>query len=709
MKRILHLLSLVMLFLIFLGFTNTRIINPCAGIAFMGDLARLSEQTLDRLAQDLGDKSSSSSEEGCRNALLGRITMAQGKHSEASNYFSRAALSLPELSDYFQLAKAHAELRNQDFKEATSIANALLNSQSALLSAQFKIRTQQILAEIAFKEKDHQQIIKTHSELLGRGLSDDKVLLFNLAASLGHMGEHEKADEIFKQLLLRFPLSSEAQTVEKLRGLAQYHLTLKENEKRFDQLIKNLAFDRVVADVDSLLAKNARSLKNEEKSALESYAQKSLVLNNRFDQGLRRARLRVQAKDSTAKDLENYAWGLAKVNRFIEASDYYSRFANISKDPEDKAKGCFFAGFSLYEASLYSMAQFSWQRCHGYMEKSALNENYLWYQALAALLNNDAEQASTELKELMHKFKKSSDIDKYTYFSGYALHQLNEKDAGDVFYKKLAHINVPTYYVMLARHALGFKGPSGTVLSADAFSRTAMPCNEPSCNNALLLQNLGFPDEARDMVLRNNMPQAQKLALLQYLGNYHDVWRKSYALKPGLKIDGNTIVAHANIRASHPVPYESIIEEMSRKYSIQKSLIAAIMGVESGFLLDAVSNRGARGPMQMMPFVAEQLASKLAIDQFSSDHLKEPKIAIELGALLLATLKRQFEDTYLVVAAYNAGAHNVQKWIDLFGHLPLPLRVERIPFEQTRTYVKKVLSTKSVYDALQGNVLSLVL
>jgi soluble lytic murein transglycosylase len=113
--------------------------------------------------------------------------------------------------------------------------------------------------------------------------------------------------------------------------------------------------------------------------------------------------------------------------------------------------------------------------------------------------------------------------------------------------------------------------------------------------------------------------------------------------------------------------------------------------------------------MQMMPFVAYDLAPQLELKNFSKEHLKEPNIALKLGALHLTTLRRQFGDFYLVLAAYNAGPHMVQKWLSHFGHVETALFVERIPYKQTRDYVKKVLTLESLYSALDGNPLKLML
>lgn len=673
--------------------------DPCRSKEFAGNLSNYSKNELEHLEKILKNNSyAKPGENGCQAALLAKLYIEQGRMSEASNSFALAAQKIPELRDYFMLAKAKTELKAGHYQDAKKIAQSLLESKQ---SSKFINKVHQLLADLAVILKDDQQIIETHKQVLKDSGAENEDRLYNLAQSLSKLGKIDEADEVFRQLLVRYPSSPEAKKVAQ-----QVSLTLSEQEGRFNKLIGKLAFDQAVADADSAL-KNNKNADEISKSTYNSFAVKSLVLNNKFEQGLNRAQVRAKSAKATPKDLETYAWTLGKVDRFMEAADYYSRFAKDSTDLKDKAKGCFFTGFSLYEASLYSMALYSWQQCQHLMDNSPLKENFLWYQALSSMLIGHFDHAYPVLSDLMKNFK-STENEKYAYFVGYSLHQLNKKNAGDTVFRELVQKNQPSYYVMLARKFLGLGNPRGKKLSPDALSQLADKCQKPACQNALTLHHLGFGEEARDMILTAKLTNEERLSMLQHFGNYHEVWRRSYLLNPEATIKNGALDTNYRIRASYPLPHQPLIDEMSRKYSVPQNLLYAIIRAESGFLTDAESYRGALGLMQMMPFVATDLATKLNFEQFSADHLKDPKVSLELGTLFLATLKRQFDTTHLVIAAYNAGPHQVQKWLNRFGHLPIDLFVERIPFEQTRTYVKKVSSSASLYYALNGKALKLV-
>lgn len=106
---------------------------------------------------------------------------------------------------------------------------------------------------------------------------------------------------------------------------------------------------------------------------------------------------------------------------------------------------------------------------------------------------------------------------------------------------------------------------------------------------------------------------------------------------------------------------KAIVAE-SRRHDIDPMLILAIIKIESRFRPDAVSPRGARGLMQILPFVARSFAGDVG---FTSDHvdrnLHDPALNIRLGVHYLMRLKGRFEHTKLALIAYNRGPTEVRK------------------------------------------------
>ena len=105
--------------------------------------------------------------------------------------------------------------------------------------------------------------------------------------------------------------------------------------------------------------------------------------------------------------------------------------------------------------------------------------------------------------------------------------------------------------------------------------------------------------------------------------------------------------------------------------------------------------------MQLMPPVGEGLARTKGIRPWDPEMLYDPAISIKLGTLHLRDLARKYpKDLVKILAAYNAGESRVEKWSTKAGAADPEVFTERIPFVETRDYVRIVLRNQAYYDAL---------
>ena len=141
-------------------------------------------------------------------------------------------------------------------------------------------------------------------------------------------------------------------------------------------------------------------------------------------------------------------------------------------------------------------------------------------------------------------------------------------------------------------------------------------------------------------------------------------------------------------------------------FSIDRALLFAIMRQESAFLPRARSHAGARGLMQVMPATARAVARRENIPGVRRATMYTPGLNMQLGQAYIEMMLKEpaFQNTlFHVVAAYNAGPGNVQKWERRARHGGDPLLfVESIPFSETRDYVKKVVANMWIYRARYG-------
>lgn len=115
-------------------------------------------------------------------------------------------------------------------------------------------------------------------------------------------------------------------------------------------------------------------------------------------------------------------------------------------------------------------------------------------------------------------------------------------------------------------------------------------------------------------------------------------------------------------------PIQPIVEQVAGRYEMDPDLISGVIWVESRFQPRAKSPAGARGLMQLMPATASAMARELDRPIARS---YDPEFNVEAGSVyLLKLLDRYDGDETLALAAYNAGAGNVNKWMANDGELP---------------------------------------
>lgn len=151
----------------------------------------------------------------------------------------------------------------------------------------------------------------------------------------------------------------------------------------------------------------------------------------------------------------------------------------------------------------------------------------------------------------------------------------------------------------------------------------------------------------------------------------------------------------AYCRIRFPIKYKSEIKHFSDKYGIEENLVFAVIKAESGFNPNTVSEKGATGLMQIMPETAEYIGEKFFYGrQFD---LFLPADNIEAGCFYIFYLSEKFENTTEILAAYNAGEGNVKLWKNGKG---APLTENDIPFPETKSYVKRVISYRKIYAVI---------
>ncbi len=154
-------------------------------------------------------------------------------------------------------------------------------------------------------------------------------------------------------------------------------------------------------------------------------------------------------------------------------------------------------------------------------------------------------------------------------------------------------------------------------------------------------------------------------------------------------------------RLLNPIQFKETIYHYSEIHQVDPLLVSAVIRVESRFNHEALSQKGAMGLMQIMPTTGQWVAEQLGISDFESSMLLDPEINIRLGTWYIANLQREFQDRNpLVIAAYNGGRGNVNKWLEQEVWDGQEETIIDIPFPETRDFVKKVLFNYRKYQKI---------
>ncbi|MCW8962965.1 MAG: lytic transglycosylase domain-containing protein [Gammaproteobacteria bacterium] len=125
--------------------------------------------------------------------------------------------------------------------------------------------------------------------------------------------------------------------------------------------------------------------------------------------------------------------------------------------------------------------------------------------------------------------------------------------------------------------------------------------------------------------------------------------------------------------------FKPLIGKAARRYRVNEALLNAVVTAESAYDPKAVSKAGAVGLMQLMPGTAKRYGTT---DRY------DPQANVFAGTRYLRDLLKQFQNTQLALAAYNAGENNVIK----YGY-KIP------PFKETQKYVRKVMHYYEEYQS----------
>jgi soluble lytic murein transglycosylase len=182
------------------------------------------------------------------------------------------------------------------------------------------------------------------------------------------------------------------------------------------------------------------------------------------------------------------------------------------------------------------------------------------------------------------------------------------------------------------------------------------------------------------------------------------------------ELGGKTEYKHLSVHASKKALQQNLVlinagyphPETPKNTGVERPFTLAIVRQESEFDPRAKSPSNAVGMMQLVPKTAKEMARRNHLG-FAKERLLDENYNMMLGSLYLGRLIRAYDGSYVMaIAAYNAGPGNVRNWIQQFGAPGKTIDnavdwIEKIPYQETRNYVHRVLENLQVYRYIEAN------
>jgi len=252
------------------------------------------------------------------------------------------------------------------------------------------------------------------------------------------------------------------------------------------------------------------------------------------------------------------------------------------------------------------------------------------------------------------------------------------------FYGKLAREDLGAELLIPARPA------PLTPAERDAATRNG------GLGRALLLFNIGLRNEAvREWNFSIRGMSDRELLAAAQLACDREVWDRC--------INTSERTRHeVDMAQRFPMPYRAQVLAKAKEVGIDPALLYGLIRQESRFIIDARSGVGASGLMQLMPATARWTAKKIGVP-YQTQQITDREMNLLLGSSYLKLLLDDFGGSMaMATAAYNAGPGRPRRWRE--GPLLEPAAwAENIPFNETRDYVKKVLSNSVYYSTMTND------
>lgn len=385
-----------------------------------------------------------------------------------------------------------------------------------------------------------------------------------------------------------------------------------------------------------------------------------------------------------------------------EASEAWQRVATSAAAP-DAGWASFLTAEIAHDRGEIERARTAYERAVADHPRSDWAGRALIRLGMLALLEERPTEAVERFDTYRRRFPRGEWSHAATYWAARARDAAGDSAGARVLYRQALGADPLTYYGVLAGRSLG----------VDPWDFLATRITPPSplseehaerIERMNLLRVLGWKGRAlRELTARDRHGETAggRLALARALNESGWTWQGT-GLAWGVVRSRSGLWSDDLLEAAYPLIYRPVLEEAARKERLDPALLAALVRRESQFDRDVVSSASAVGLAQILPRTGAEVARQVGVPDYSADQLVVPEVNLTIGARYLRDMLDRHDGSLVpALISYNAGPHRYARWrrYPEFS-ADAELMIERIPFTETRLYVKSVITYRYIYSRL---------
>lgn len=286
-------------------------------------------------------------------------------------------------------------------------------------------------------------------------------------------------------------------------------------------------------------------------------------------------------------------------------------------------------------------------------------------------------------KDFISKYPDAEILPEVLFWQG-KIEQKYHNPESTHYFQKIINEYPDSYYAYRSFWILnGFK--DATLRTNIEYKPVMYPYKQPSKNDILYV-----------LMTVNDYEMIEKFSKDKFIQSWAEYEKGNYATSTHIaqeamkNIKDKPAKSDLRWRLVYPQNYYIQIRNNAERYNNNPALIISIMREESHFNSEAQSGVGAIGLMQLMPETAHDIGNKNGIS-FYTNSLFNPELNIKIGNLYYSTIRKMLDNKDVsAIAAYNGGIGSVTRWKNTLKYSDTDEFVEQIPYEETKTYVKKV-------------------